>query len=59
MSTDSSAQTVYLYGADPVTCPRCGSRTDFREMEESDGRQQHVCLNRVCRFDFIAEPEDD
>ncbi|MDE3021393.1 MAG: hypothetical protein KGI54_05990 [Pseudomonadota bacterium] len=47
--------TIYLFDEEIMTCPRCSSRTDFRELEH--GRQFHCCLNSSCGFEFIAEPE--
>jgi CbtA_toxin of type IV toxin-antitoxin system len=50
-----------------VTCPHCGCRTDFEELvlyEVSSGSlnkdsQHHKCLNDLCGFEFITEPDLD
>ena len=49
---------VQMLNEDPATCPRCGSRTDFKELPE--GRQFHECLNSDCQYEFIGmfEPEE-
>lgn len=38
----------------PTTCMKCGSRTEFDDLE--DKQQHHYCLNPDCGHEFIAEP---
>ena len=47
----------YILGDQPTTCGLCGARTDF-DVEEDD-TQIHQCLNRECRYQFIAVGEAD
>ena len=37
----------------PITCPKCGSRTDFIEL--ADDKQQHQCLS--CKYEFFLDVE--
>lgn len=46
---------VYLIGEEVMTCPRCGSRTEFDELDH--GRQRHTCLFSSCGYEFYAEDE--
>lgn len=49
---------VFLMNDQPVTCPKCGSRTDFEEVIQSNNTspiQIHQCLERVCQFKFQVE----
>lgn len=39
----------------PTTCPKCGARTDFKDLDGE--KQEHVCLG--CGFKFIGEFEND
>lgn len=48
---------VYIFGEEIVTCPMCGSRTDFIEVD--DHKQQHECLNPNCKHEFFVEFEED
>jgi hypothetical protein len=41
---------IYLLGDQPMTCPKCGARTEYTELD--GGRQNHTCLG--CGFAFIA-----
>jgi hypothetical protein len=44
----------------PTTCPHCGSRTDFDELDTGGHTQHHRCLNvSTCGFEFIAEEEEE
>jgi hypothetical protein len=47
---------VYLIGDEVMTCPRCGSRTEFDELP--NGRQRHYCLFSSCGYEFYAEHQD-
>lgn len=44
------------YGEDPVSCPKCGARTELGELPR-DGWQVHVCQR--CDHSFIAVPDED
>lgn len=44
-----------LIGDQPMTCPKCGARTDW-EMQE-DGTQVHTCLG--CGNEFLACEDDE
>ena len=44
---------VYVFTDQPMTCPKCGART---ESVNEDGDER--CLNQACRFVFRAEVED-
>lgn len=52
---------IYLMCDQPTTCPKCGSRTNFDEFENHEGRYQeiHYCLNLECRFSFYVEEDED
>ena len=44
----------------PTTCPKCGARTDFTEIETTfPFTQIHQCLNKDCRCTFIGEIDED
>jgi len=46
----------YILGDQPTTCGLCGARTDFDVKE--DDTQIHQCLNRECKYQFIAVSEE-
>lgn len=47
---------VYVSGDHPATCPKCGARTEFIEVD--DMKQQHKCLG--CKYEFFMdEPDED
>lgn len=49
---------LYILGEDPMTCPKCGARTDFEELPS--GLQEHSCKDKHCGFVFFAaEPSDE
>ena len=50
---DLDALDVFTNGSNdqPTTCPKCGSRTDFIEID--DFQQQHKCLG--CSYEFFNE----
>jgi len=52
-----SDTTYTLDEEQPMTCPSCGSRTDFVEM--AYGKQRHNCLNASCGRLFFASEDDD
>lgn len=41
----------------PVECPKCGSRTEWMEVDEL--HQLHTCLNPECGYFFAAEWDPD
>ena len=50
----------YIMTDQPVTCPKCGSRTEMTEefIKQELGTQLHRCKNDLCNYKFI-EQEDD
>jgi len=42
----------YIMGDDPITCSKCGSRTDFEF--KTDCSQRHKCLNSNCGYKFLV-----
>ena len=45
----------YLMNDQPVTCPKCGSRTEFEEfltVENTSVSQIHQCIDTDCLFKF-------
>ena len=51
------ASKIYLLDADqPMTCPACGSRTDF--VDTPGGLQYHTCLNASCGKTFLTAEDD-
>jgi hypothetical protein len=49
--------TVFLLTDDIMTCPHCGSRTDWEDVAPL--KQVHTCRNPRCRFTFHAEWDED
>lgn len=45
------SQGVFVIGEDPITCPRCGRRTDWVDL--ADDQQFHTCV--ACLYRFLAE----
>lgn len=46
----------------PMTCPQCGSRTDFDENVSVAGcvaPQYHICPNGTCKYEFILAFDED
>lgn len=43
---------ITLIEEDPVTCGKCGARTEFIELDLSD--QIHTCMNTSCGHVFVA-----
>jgi hypothetical protein len=41
----------------PTTCPLCGARTDFTELE--NGQQEHTCLSPQCGYSFLVEFDEE
>lgn len=45
----------FLMNDQPVTCPKCGSRTEFEDAQDFKGKQlvqKHKCLDIYCQFKF-------
>lgn len=49
------AHTLYLSGDDPMTCPRCCSRTDFDILPNH--QELHTCIRPGCSFVFLSEAD--
>lgn len=48
---------IYLHDEDqPMSCPKCGTRTEFFELE--NGTEVHICNNQECQFTFFAEHDE-
>jgi hypothetical protein len=48
----------------PTTCPKCGCRTSFYELDFGTSgsdlyRELHTCNNSDCQIMFIAEEDED
>jgi len=42
---------------DVMCCPKCGSRTEFKDVVGMEiGMQHHCCPNNSCGHEFLAEP---
>jgi len=52
---DTDEEIFVLDKDNPTTCPHCGARTEFKEIE--DGRQLHTCT--CCQLIFVGEFEDE
>lgn len=50
-------ETFIVDSDQPTTCPKCGTRTDFKELTATT--QRHECLNPKCKFTFIGENQTD
>jgi len=51
---------VLAYSDQPVTCPKCGSRTEII-LDFSHTREQiqvHVCIGKDCQNEFVAEKDE-
>jgi hypothetical protein len=62
------ATATFSHGDEIVTCPHCGSRTEFEELAVHSvsaaadlpvSSQHHKCLNAECGFEFISEEETE
>lgn len=48
---------TFLMCDQPVNCPECGARTDFKEVSEDESIgiiQIHQCLDEMCRYKFAV-----
>lgn len=55
---DWSDKEVYIFPADydqPITCPKCGARSEFTETR--GGQYRHTCLG--CHYEFLVEFEKE
>jgi hypothetical protein len=46
---------IFLMNDEPVSCPKCGSRTNFDESFDSKNKevvQTHQCPDTSCHFKF-------
>ena len=52
---------TFAYSDQPVTCPKCGSRTDIilDLSHTSEQTQVHKCLFDKCQFEFFVEIDND
>lgn len=53
---------TYIFGDQPVTCPKCGARTDFFFQSApipNEKVQIHICLSNDCQFEFVVEINDE
>ncbi len=50
---------TYIISDQPVTCPRCGNRTDFLSETKFSYKfhQLHKCLSGNCNYEFEMEEE--
>jgi hypothetical protein len=56
MDKNNTDLEVYLMNDQPTTCPQCGARTSFDEIDNAT--QNHHCLNTKCNYEFVTEAED-
>jgi hypothetical protein len=55
-----SVLIFWLLTDQPTTCPYCGCRTEWYEIEyENDNVQIHYCLNENCGFVFAAVEDEE
>lgn len=52
---------AYLLSEQPVTCPKCGARTDiiFDLAHSTLGTQIHECLDESCKKIFVTENDEE
>jgi hypothetical protein len=55
MALELDNKVVYLAGVCPMTCPKCGSRTQFETFPS--GLEEHLCRHSACQFAFFVERE--
>lgn len=47
---------TFLMSDQPVTCPKCGARTDFQEVSKDEAMgviQIHQCFDGKCQYKFV------
>lgn len=49
---------IMLFNDQPVTCPHCGGRTEWTEMDSAK-QQLHKCLNPECAVWFRVEEDPE
>jgi hypothetical protein len=52
---------TYCFSDQPVTCPKCGSRTEIilDLSHTSENTQVHKCLSNSCLFEFVVQIDKD
>ena len=50
---------IYIYGDQPTTCPKCGSRTEiiFDLAPSNNQSQVHQCL--TCKTEFVMQSDTE
>ena len=57
IADDSPDKDVYFLSDQPMTCPKCGARTDFVEVPDAPVHtEKHTCPE--CKYSFTAEEEE-
>ena len=51
---------VFTFTDQPVTCPKCGARTEFTLdlIETIEQTQYHHCLSAKCMFEFVVQNDN-
>jgi hypothetical protein len=50
---ENDKNTYILDNDQPTTCPKCGARTDFYEIDNKDEPiQEHYCMQVACSYTF-------
>jgi hypothetical protein len=53
---------TFLINDQPMTCPKCGTRTDFFVQispVSNEYAEIHKCLSKECQFEFVAECDEN
>lgn len=52
---------VYIYSDQPVTCPRCGTRSEvlLNLSHTIDKTEVHLCIQANCGYEFVMMDDDD
>ncbi len=56
-SISNKTLDYYIFSDQPMTCGKCGSKTDFYDL--NDELQKHQCLNLDCEHQFLAIEDAD